>query len=134
MSATAWISALFPIVSTVLKNLEQNKKALERTDIRDALLQLLHLLREWHHAAKYTNHILLDWLEKGKPVYYEPLVLAVKEQQKAEVKPVLHISGYASPYHLDPQEGRDKKDLLYSLQYLFNLCGWSRSRKVTEPC
>ena len=95
-SGVEWVSLLYIVVSGILSKLAQDKKALQRTDIRDALMQLLHLLREWHRAAQMTNWILEDWSQKGKPADYEQLANAMQHQYNA-VEHVLYVAGYPFP-------------------------------------
>jgi len=96
--AIKWIDSLSRIVFAILFKLEEDKKALARTDVQDALLQLLHLLREWQRAAQLTNWLLMDWLDKGKPGNYEQLNNAISLQYHA-VEHVLYATGYPSLHH-----------------------------------
>jgi hypothetical protein len=103
-----WVSLLYKVVSGILGKLAQDKKALQRTDIRDALMQLLHLLREWHRAAQMTNWILEDWSQKGKPADYEQLDNAMQLQYNA-VEHVLYVAGYPSQHYDPVRTKRGKK-------------------------
>lgn len=59
------VSGVVSIVDTVITRVEAHKKELaERNDVRDALLDLLHLLREWSTAALATNQALARWVEE----------------------------------------------------------------------
>lgn len=68
------LSGVVSMVDTVLTRLDAQKAAdeeslRERVDVRDALLDLLRLLRLWTAAADETTSLLAEWVERRK---YDP--------------------------------------------------------------
>jgi hypothetical protein len=62
------ISGFVTMVDTVLTRIDAREDRLkERLDIRDALLDLLHLVREWARAAKATNEVFAAWASGTQP-------------------------------------------------------------------
>ncbi len=96
-TAINWVKLLSSLVQTLLVKMERDKETLRRTDIGDALLQLLHLIREWHRAAQLTNRLLEDWIKRGKPADYKSLDNAYYRQYRA-AEHVLYCAGYPSEY------------------------------------
>src|SRR5215212_9300704 len=55
-------------VGVLLQRIDQKEKKLKkRIDVKDALMDLFHLVRAWERLAERTNQSLLEWIKsEGK--------------------------------------------------------------------
>ena len=103
-----WTSLLSSAVGSLLAKLERDKQALQNTDIRDALFQLLHLIRQWHRCASVTNYALAEWIKIGKLVDFELLDNRMHLQNDA-IGMVLYSAGYPTEHYLWEQKSKRQK-------------------------
>ena len=62
-----WVGVFVSAVGILLQRISDKEKKLEqRIDVKDALMDLLHLVREWERLAERTNQSLLEWISKEK--------------------------------------------------------------------
>jgi hypothetical protein len=62
-----WVGVFVSAVGILLQRISDKEKKLDqRIDVKDALMDLLHLVRGWESLAERTNQLLLEWISKEK--------------------------------------------------------------------
>lgn len=62
-----WVGVVVTAIGILLERISAKEKKLEqRIDVKDALMDLLHLVRAWERLAERTNQLLLEWISKEK--------------------------------------------------------------------
>jgi hypothetical protein len=90
------VGTVVSVTDTLLDRIDKREENLrERTDVRDALVDLLHVLREWWRCAFMVNYLLEEWIEAGKPADFERLEGGMGLQWNI-AESVLGASGYAT--------------------------------------
>jgi hypothetical protein len=97
-----WIGLFVSAVGVVLQRIsDKEKKLKQRTDVKDALMELLHHVRAWERFAERTNQALLEWISKEKTederLYREALRHATI-RQSARAGSVIHSMGLSEDY------------------------------------
>jgi hypothetical protein len=62
-----WVGVLVSTVGILLQRIFDRERNIEkRIDVKDALMDLLHIVRKWERLAKQTNKALLEWVDNDK--------------------------------------------------------------------
>ena len=62
-----WVGVLVSTVGILLQRISDRQRNIEkRIDVKDALMDLLHIVRKWERLAKQTNKALLEWVDNEK--------------------------------------------------------------------
>ena len=62
-----WVGVLVSTVGILLQRISDRERNIEkRIDVKDALMDLLHIVRKWERLAKQTNKALLEWVDNEK--------------------------------------------------------------------
>ena len=83
----------------------EDAKLRERLDLRDALLDLLHLLRQWQRCAEMTNYLALLLIDEGQTDADSLDAVLADQQETAD--DVLRMFGWSDASPRSKARARD---------------------------